>query len=140
MSKMLYGLLNSIDADSSKEVLFPKNKRYRCKSCLQTFNDLTNTPLQRTRRPHIWVRFIECMIPYDDEFFTRNELLFKDYLREHNELVALRKTLLMIAKTTWKNLRVRKRNSLKKSSMPQELKKDCLYRTFGIKISEPYHK
>lgn len=37
-------------------------QRYRCKTCRQTFNDLTNTPLQRTRRPHIWVRFIECMI------------------------------------------------------------------------------
>jgi len=39
-----------------------KRQRYRCKSCRQTFNDLTNTPLQRTRRPHMWVRFIECMI------------------------------------------------------------------------------
>jgi transposase-like protein len=39
-----------------------KRQRYRCKSCRQTFNDLTNTPLQRTRRPHLWVRFIECMI------------------------------------------------------------------------------
>lgn len=39
-----------------------KRQRYRCKSCLQAFNDLTNTPLQRTRRPHLWVRFIECMI------------------------------------------------------------------------------
>lgn len=39
-----------------------KRQRYRCKSCRQTFNDLTNTPLQRTRRPHLWVRFIEFMI------------------------------------------------------------------------------
>ncbi|WP_372813307.1 IS1595 family transposase [Paenibacillus sp.] len=39
-----------------------KRQRYRCKSCRLTFNDLTNTPLQRTRRPHLWVRFIECMI------------------------------------------------------------------------------
>lgn len=39
-----------------------KRQRYRCKSCRQTFNDLTNTPLQRTRRPHVWARFIECMI------------------------------------------------------------------------------
>lgn len=39
-----------------------KRQRYRCKSCRQTFNDLTNTPFQRTRRPHLWVRFIECMI------------------------------------------------------------------------------
>lgn len=39
-----------------------KRQRYRCKSCQQTFNDLTDTPLQRTRRPHLWVRFIECMI------------------------------------------------------------------------------
>ncbi|GGF90239.1 hypothetical protein GCM10010916_04510 [Paenibacillus abyssi] len=39
-----------------------KRQRYRCKSCLHTFNDLTNTPLQRTRRPHLWVSFIELMI------------------------------------------------------------------------------
>ncbi len=39
-----------------------KRQRYRCNSCRQTFNDLTNTPLQRTRGPHIWVRYIECMI------------------------------------------------------------------------------
>jgi transposase-like protein len=39
-----------------------KRQRYRCKACRQTFNDLTNTPLQRTKRPHLWVRFIECMI------------------------------------------------------------------------------
>ncbi|MCM3632170.1 IS1595 family transposase [Paenibacillus camelliae] len=39
-----------------------KRQRYRCKSCRQTFNDLTNTPLQQTRRPNMWVRFIECMI------------------------------------------------------------------------------
>jgi transposase-like protein len=30
-----------------------KRQRYRCKSCRQTFNDLTNTPLQRTRIPHL---------------------------------------------------------------------------------------
>lgn len=39
-----------------------KRQRYRCKCCRQTFNDLTNTHLQRTRRPHLWVRFIEFMI------------------------------------------------------------------------------
>lgn len=39
-----------------------KRQRYRCKSFRQMFNDLTNTPLKRTRRPHIWIRFIECMI------------------------------------------------------------------------------
>jgi transposase-like protein len=26
-----------------------KRQRYRCKSCSQTFNDLTHTPLQRTK-------------------------------------------------------------------------------------------
>lgn len=31
-----------------------KRQRYCCKSCRQTFNGLTNTPLQRTRRPHLW--------------------------------------------------------------------------------------
>jgi transposase-like protein/IS1 family transposase len=39
-----------------------RRQRYRCKSCCQTFNNLTNTPLQCTRRPHLWVRFIEFMI------------------------------------------------------------------------------
>jgi transposase-like protein len=39
-----------------------KRQRYRCKSCRQAFNDLTNTPLQRTRIPHVWARFIEFMI------------------------------------------------------------------------------
>lgn len=39
-----------------------KRQRYRCKACRHTFNDLTNTPLQRTKRPHLWIRFIECMI------------------------------------------------------------------------------
>lgn len=39
-----------------------KRQRYRCNSCLQTFNDLTNTPLQRTHRSHLWVRFIKFMI------------------------------------------------------------------------------
>lgn len=39
-----------------------KRQRYLCKTCRQTFNDLTNTPLQRTRKPHLWVRFIECMM------------------------------------------------------------------------------
>ncbi|MGZ7440143.1 response regulator [Paenibacillus sp. TH7-28] len=31
-------------------------------------------------------------------------------------------------------------NSIHCIVMPQELKKNCLYRTFGIKIGEPYHK
>lgn len=36
-----------------------KRQRYGCKSCRQAFNDLTNTPLQRTRRPRVWVRRME---------------------------------------------------------------------------------
>lgn len=54
-----------------------KRQRYRCKSCRQTFNDLTNTPLQRTRRPHLWTRFIEYMI---EGFSLRKcaELLFDE--------------------------------------------------------------
>lgn len=39
-----------------------KRQRYHCKFCRQTFKDLTNTPLQRTRRPHVWARFIEFLI------------------------------------------------------------------------------
>lgn len=49
-----------------------KRQRYRCKTCCQTFNDLTNTPLQRTRRPHLWIRFIECMIE-GRIFFNKKE-------------------------------------------------------------------
>ncbi|CRK85102.1 insertion element protein [Neobacillus massiliamazoniensis] len=37
-------------------------QRYKCKNCSKTFTDLTNTPLNRTRKLDKWLKFIECMI------------------------------------------------------------------------------
>ncbi|MED4750815.1 IS1595 family transposase [Brevibacillus choshinensis] len=37
-------------------------QRYKCKCCLKTFNDMTNTALYRTRKSNEWIAFIECMI------------------------------------------------------------------------------
>ncbi len=37
-------------------------QRYKCKDCSKTFTDLTNTPLNRTRKLDKWLKFIECMI------------------------------------------------------------------------------
>jgi transposase-like protein len=36
-------------------------QRYRCRACLRTFNDFTNTPMQRTKLPDKWLQFLECM-------------------------------------------------------------------------------
>lgn len=36
-------------------------QRYRCRTCLRTFNDFTNTPMQRTKLPDKWLQFLECM-------------------------------------------------------------------------------
>ncbi|ANU22655.1 IS1595-like element ISPdo1 family transposase [Planococcus donghaensis] len=37
-------------------------QRYRCKDCLKTFTDVTNTPLYRTHKPDKWFDFVRCMI------------------------------------------------------------------------------
>jgi transposase-like protein len=37
-------------------------QRYLCKDCNRTFNDLTHTPLHRTRLPFKWMKFLQCMI------------------------------------------------------------------------------
>lgn len=37
-------------------------QRYLCRNCKSTFNDLTNTPLSRTRFPEKWNEFAECML------------------------------------------------------------------------------
>jgi transposase-like protein/IS1 family transposase len=39
-----------------------EKQRYKCKSCTKTFTDLSNTPLNRTRKMDKWLKFIECMI------------------------------------------------------------------------------
>ncbi|MCT4616033.1 MAG: hypothetical protein N4A49_14310 [Marinifilaceae bacterium] len=36
-------------------------QRYKCKSCLKTFNSLTNTPLARLRRKGHWLDYAECL-------------------------------------------------------------------------------
>jgi len=36
-------------------------QRYRCKSCLKTFTDTTNTVLYRTRKGDEWITFVDCM-------------------------------------------------------------------------------
>jgi transposase-like protein len=36
-------------------------QRYRCRACCKTFNDFTNTPMQRTKLPDKWLKFLECM-------------------------------------------------------------------------------
>jgi transposase-like protein len=41
---------------------YNERQRYRCKECKKTFIDLTSTPLNRTRYPDKWIKFIECMI------------------------------------------------------------------------------
>ena len=37
-------------------------QRYLCRNCKTTFNDLTNTPLSRTKFPEKWSLFAECML------------------------------------------------------------------------------
>jgi transposase-like protein len=36
-------------------------QRYRCKSCLKTFTDTTNTVLYRIRKGDEWITFVDCM-------------------------------------------------------------------------------
>lgn len=36
-------------------------QRYWCQECRRTFNDFTNTPMQRTKLPEKWLQFLECM-------------------------------------------------------------------------------
>lgn len=39
-----------------------ERQRYRCKDCKRTFTDVTHTPIHRTRLPHKWLEFVQCMI------------------------------------------------------------------------------
>ncbi|RKD23059.1 hypothetical protein BEP19_12600 [Ammoniphilus oxalaticus] len=41
---------------------YRERKRYKCKSCNRTFNDLTSTPLHYTHHPYKFVEFLFCMI------------------------------------------------------------------------------
>lgn len=50
---------------SSSVVRFGKyngRQRYKCKDCGRTFSDLTNSPLQGTHYPELWIKFIDCML------------------------------------------------------------------------------
>jgi len=58
-------LLECPHCQSSSTVRFGKyrdRQRYKCQSCLRTFNDLTNTPLHYTHSPLKWIKFIHCLI------------------------------------------------------------------------------
>lgn len=37
-------------------------QRYKCKSCLKTFNPLTNTPLARLRKKDLWEQFARALV------------------------------------------------------------------------------
>ncbi|WP_335869146.1 IS1595 family transposase [Bacillus sp. 2205SS5-2] len=37
-------------------------QRYKCKDCFKISNDLTNTPLYRSKKANKWITFIECML------------------------------------------------------------------------------
>lgn len=37
-------------------------QRYLCRNCNSTFNDMTNTPMSRTKFPEKWNPFVECML------------------------------------------------------------------------------
>ena len=36
-------------------------QRYRCKTCLKTFNNKTNTPLAKLHKCHLWEEYARCM-------------------------------------------------------------------------------
>jgi len=40
---------------------FNGRQRYLCRSCKHTFNDFTNTPMQRTQMPEKWLQYLELM-------------------------------------------------------------------------------
>jgi transposase-like protein len=37
-------------------------QRYRCKGCLKTFNNKTNTPLANLRKSYLWEEYARCMV------------------------------------------------------------------------------
>ena len=37
-------------------------QRYKCKDCFKISNDLTNSPMYRSKKADNWITFIECMI------------------------------------------------------------------------------
>jgi transposase-like protein len=37
-------------------------QRYRCKGCLKTFNNKTNTPLAKLRKSYLWEEYARCMV------------------------------------------------------------------------------
>ena len=34
---------------------YHSRQRYKCKDCFKTFNDMTNTPIGGTHKPHLWL-------------------------------------------------------------------------------------
>jgi transposase-like protein len=47
--------------NSKKNGTYRGRQRYLCKSCKQTFNDLTSTPIHRTKYPEKWASYLRCM-------------------------------------------------------------------------------
>lgn len=41
---------------------YRKRKRYRCRICGGTFNELSNSPIARTHYPDRWKKFVDCMV------------------------------------------------------------------------------
>ena len=37
-------------------------QRYRCKCCLKTFNNKTNTPIANLRKRYLWKEYARCMV------------------------------------------------------------------------------
>jgi transposase-like protein len=47
---------------TKKHANYNGRKRYKCLSCLKTFNELTGTSISKTRYPEKWQKFIDCMV------------------------------------------------------------------------------
>lgn len=51
----------SIKGNFKKNGTYRGRQRYLCKSCDHTFNDLTNTPIHRTKYPEKWASYLRAM-------------------------------------------------------------------------------
>lgn len=50
-----------VKGNSKKNGTYRGRQRYLCKSCKQTYNDLTNTPIHRTKYPEKWASYLRAM-------------------------------------------------------------------------------
>lgn len=101
------------------------HQRYKCKDCGKTFNDLTNTPLSRTKFPKKWIPFVECMlngyslrksaeivgVSYVTLFYWRHKLLTaltESGIEAFNGIVEMDETFFLRSEKGEKNLKNRK--------------------------------